>query len=478
MATTKPTMPRTTAPTTPPEEGAADSYTCPRCQENAVDSKGAICAPCRKEEAGETEGEKLTDSQVEKLFEPAGDPAPQAASAPVTPAAPAPTPAPPKAVAAPQQQGLPMAPTPAKKAAPTASAAFGKGPAPAPAAAAARAAGPNAMPAAPAQAQNKPKIRMSIEAVKSNAADEEPRIWLYGTEGIGKSTFAADAPDAVFIPGGKSPNIQRPMFPVPESFPDVIDAVNELTVSDHKFHTLVFDDFDYVEGLVWDHAIRKYNETNPKQKAHSIEDVGGGFGKGYQAAVDIFRQLLPRLERLRAAKNMQVIFVSHAMVKPYKNPKGDGYDRFVNSMHEKAVALFRRWCDAMLFADYLDTIRYDWRAKRAFAEGDGQRALFTQRRPTHDAKNRYDLPYQMPLDYGEVAAAIKLSRDPAVLLVRVEEKIEQINDEAITTWVRGQLQTNPSADRLSRINARLAERIDEMQAREIDGETAASEAAQ
>lgn len=328
--------------------------------------------------------------------------------------------------------------------------------------------GQQQMPAGQRQAPQRVN-RMTLESIKANAAEEAPILWIYGVEGIGKSTLAADTPSPIFLPGGKkSPNIRRKYFPVPYEFQDVMDAVDTLTTSEHEHKTLVFDDFDYVEGLSWDLAIRQYNASKPKVPAHSIEDVGGGYGRGYQASVDIFRRLIQKLERLRVAKNMLIVFISHANVKSYKNPTGNDYDRFVNSMNEKAVALFRKWCDAMLFVNYVDQLKHDWKAKKTFAEGDGRRVMFTQRRPTHDAKNRYDLPYEMALPLMGAWTAldnlIQMSREPEILMARIEEKIEQIQDDTIAAWVREQLASNPPVDRLSRINARLSDKLDELNA--------------
>lgn len=442
-----------------PEPG----LTCPRCTLRPVTEGAQLCGPCQVEEneaveeaAAGTEdaataaatrqadarakADKMRAGTNAPANEPAGAQTGTAKTPPTTTAAPGKTAAKPAGAGA-----KPATNTPPKTAAQT------------------PAAGKTAPPANAAPAVH--TRRMTLDSVKSDSADEAPRLWVYGVEGIGKSTLAADAEAPIFVPGGKSPNIRRHMFPVPENYRDVLEAIATLTNDAHQFKTLVFDDFDYVEGLVWDHAIRAYNDTNPKVRATGIEDVAGGYGRGYQAAVDLFRMMLPRLEKLRAKTNMQVIFVSHCVVKNYKNPTGNDYDRFVNSMNEKAVAAFRRWCDAMLFVNYIDTVKHDWKAKKTFAEGSGKRVLYTQRRPTHDAKNRYDLPFEvtMPIDapYAPLGALIKASRDPAVLLTRIEEKLELVGDEQIVAWVRSQLAQKIAADKLARINTRLTEIMEE-----------------
>jgi len=39
-----------------------------------------------------------------------------------------------------------------------------------------------------------------LEQIRTGKQSSPPRILLYGTEGIGKSTFAAQAPNPIFIP--------------------------------------------------------------------------------------------------------------------------------------------------------------------------------------------------------------------------------------------------------------------------------------
>lgn len=504
MTTTTTNQKRSTTKTPPQQQqtdAAPSPKPCPRCDTNpAPDPEGEkICAECVQAEADEAKaGEEDARASVEArkandaaaaakaAEEKAGQ---QTAAAPAQQQAKAPAPAQQQQAPAQQQQTQTQRP-PAQQQQQQTQQRPAQQSAPAAAAQAAQRAAQRQqqtgqqMPAGQRPAQGGRQVRMTLDSVKANAAEEAPVLWVYGVEGIGKSTFAADTPSPIFLPGGKkSPNIRRKYFPIPVDFQDVIDAVGSLATGEHQYETLVFDDFDYIEGLAWDLAIKRYNGTGPKQLAHSIEDVGGGYGRGYQAAVDVFRTLIVALERMRAAKpGMMIIFVSHAVIKNYKNPNGNDYDRFVNSMHEKAVALFRKWCDAMLFVNYIDRLKHDWKAKKTLAEGDGHRAIFTQRRPTHDAKNRYDLPYEMPLDYTApfqaVADGIKQSREPEILLARIEEKIEQINDPAITTWVRGQLAMNWPVDVLSRINKRLADKLDELQAPPEDAPPADDGAAQ
>ena len=65
-----------------------------------------------------------------------------------------------------------------------------------------------------------------------------PRIVLYGTEGIGKSTFASQAPAPIFVPteDGLS-EIDCERFPLAKSIDDVLTALAELHVEPHDHQT-------------------------------------------------------------------------------------------------------------------------------------------------------------------------------------------------------------------------------------------------
>ena len=68
-------------------------------------------------------------------------------------------------------------------------------------------------------------------------------------------------------------------------------------------------------------------------------------------------------------------------------------------MHEKSAALIREAVSTVLFANFETIARKEKGAKKAKAFGDGRRVMFTERRPAFDAKNRFDLPFEMDLSW-------------------------------------------------------------------------------
>ena len=252
-------------------------------------------------------------------------------------------------------------------------------------------------PAAPTPPVNRMKLA-DIKATKQAAA----LLWfLYTVEGLGKSTFGSEAPSPIFIAAESGlKRIDAQAFPQPQTFKDVLDAVDELTNTEHGYKTLVIDTLDWLEPLIW-------KDVCEKAKVASIEDVGGGYGKGYLAALDTWRLLLARLERLHSTKNMEIGLLAHTTISNFPNPNGPDYKRFQPAFHTKACDLVKQWVDVVMFGNYEDVYGPDAGNKRGKVKGvsTGKRELFTERTAAYDAKNRYGLPPVLPLSYAAFAEA-------------------------------------------------------------------------
>jgi hypothetical protein len=274
-----------------------------------------------------------------------------------------------------------------------------------------------------------PKKRLSL--VTSGKVERPFRMLMYSPEGCGKTTFAAGAPSPIFIPtedGSSHLDVAR--FPRPTSWAEVIEDVRSLKVEDHKYKTLVIDTLDWAEPLCWAKVVADAVPTKDGKRAESIEEVGGGYGKGFQAAVDVWRQLLSEIEILQAAKGMHVILLAHSALKMYRNPEGEDFDRYTVKFQEKAAGLFREWCDELLFANF-ETFAQKDKSKRIRGVSSGTRLIFTTRRAAFDAKTRRSLPEQLALDWSEFekAARAQQSNDPLKLIEAIKATAAAIGGE-------------------------------------------------
>jgi hypothetical protein len=225
------------------------------------------------------------------------------------------------------------------------------------------------------------------------------RIMLYGPHGVGKSTFGAMAERPIFITTEEGTNdIECDRFPLAAKYGDVLGSLSALYSDEHDYQTVVIDSLDWLERLIW-------AEVCTKRRVESIEDVP--YAKGYIFALTQWREVLAGLDALRAERRMQVILIAHAAIEKFANPETDTYDRYIPRLQKQASALVQEWCDEVLFATYrvhTKTSSEGFDRKRTQGIGTGERILRTTERPAHVAKNRLNLPDELPLDYRVFAA--------------------------------------------------------------------------
>lgn len=299
--------------------------------------------------------------------------------------------------------------------------------------------------------------RMSLASVQSGRVRRPPRVLLYGPPGIGKSTWGAGAPAPIFLPvEAGSDQLDVPRFPQPQTLDEAKVALRALREEPHEYQTVVLDTVDALEPLIWRAVCKAANVT-------SIEDVGGGYGKGYIAAMDEWLILIRGLELLRERRGMTVVLLAHADVKNWKNPVGPDYDRFQLRLNAKAGAKVIEWCDDVLFANLAVATEKTGKGKWAKAKPTGGvRKVYTQTSPSYEAKNRHALPPTLELDFGDYLAAVEKAQpaETATIQKAIKTLTDALADEAIGTWVASELARKPTPARLAQIRDRLAAKME------------------
>ena len=234
-----------------------------------------------------------------------------------------------------------------------------------------------------------------LEQVMIGKTPAPRRVMLYGTHGIGKSTFAACAPKSIFLQTEDGlGEIDCDKLPLATTFNDAMKALSELYTEKHPYKTVVVDSLDWLERLIWAEVCRKRN-------VESIEDIG--YAKGYIFALTQWREFLEGLSALRNDKGMTAVLIAHARIERFENPETESYDRYVPRLHKLAAAVVQEWCDEVFFATYkvyTKQTEEGFNRKRSQGIGTGERIIRTQERPAHVAKNRLNLPEEMPLDWN------------------------------------------------------------------------------
>lgn len=251
-----------------------------------------------------------------------------------------------------------------------------------------------------------------METIQTGKQPMPPRLLIYGTEGIGKSTLAAGAPKPIFIQTEDGlGEIECAKFPLATSVDDVLAALDELNQAEHDFQTVVIDSCDWLERLIWDAICREY-------RVSSIEKADGGYQRGYVHALTHWRKVVDALNALRIGKGMATILIAHAKVEKFDDPEAASYDRYTPRLHKHACALLNEWVDAVLFATRkfrTETEEQGFGKERTIAVGigadGGERVLRCVGSPACVAKNRYNLPAELPLAWPALFAALANTGD-------------------------------------------------------------------
>jgi hypothetical protein len=214
---------------------------------------------------------------------------------------------------------------------------------------------------------------------------------LYGQPGIGKSTFGASLPKPIVLATERLDQINVPKLPVPRDFKGLYEQIDALDKEEHEYESIILDTLDAAELLVWQRVCSE-------GKVKSIEEFGGGWGKGYTRARELWTGLLSKLSDMSERYN--VVLTAHAHVKTFADPSlSTPYDRWVMKIHDKSAEIIRQMVDLILFVQLETTIQKDTpKARKGRGIVSGDRVLWTQPATGYEAKNRYDL--ESPLEFS------------------------------------------------------------------------------
>ena len=231
------------------------------------------------------------------------------------------------------------------------------------------------------------------------------RCLLYGVHGIGKSTWAAQAPGVLMmdLEDGLADIDCSRTEPIKDLL-QVWQVLEWLRTEKHDFRTLAIDSADWLEQLV-------HKDVAESANKRSIGDIP--YNAGYKTAEAKWRTILNQLNLLRDDRGMAVIFTAHSTISRFTNPAGDSYDRYEPALHKSSSALIQQWADEVFFASYRVAVTKKdegFGKTRAVATGGEQRFVRTQENATAYAKNRLAMPAEIGFSFDEYRQAITASR--------------------------------------------------------------------
>lgn len=272
-------------------------------------------------------------------------------------------------------------------------------------------------------------MAISLASIRTARADGPPRLLIYGTPGIGKTTLASEFPNAIFlqVEDGTPGETELASFGLLKTYADFMDALYSLVDGEHDFKTVVIDSATALQKLIFQETCDRGDDKGNRKE--NIEDFG--YGKGYIYSQRITDEVLDGLTKIRD-KGIATVIIAHSKIERFDDPETVSYDRYEIDLHDKLRGAFEREVDAILLMKAPVTIKTEKQGfdkERARADGSGTQVwIHAIQRPAYTAKNRYGIPERflyikgrgfteltkyLPNWLGEGAPAEEAAADPA-----------------------------------------------------------------
>lgn len=251
-----------------------------------------------------------------------------------------------------------------------------------------------------------------LKEIKTERKSRGGSSVVFGPPGSGKTTLAANGPAPVFITTEdglsalKSAGLIPPDIPeMPaETWSDTLGILGSLATEKHDYKLAVVDTIGGIENLCHEHVCNRDFDGNWGEKGFA------SYQKGYEVALPDWREFLNALDKVRDA-GMSVMLLAHSLIRPFKNPEGEDYDRYIPDLHHKTWNLTHRWADMVLFLNYYVAVDKK-KGEHGKGKGGQRRILYTEYHAAFEAKNRFGLPEEIEMGdsgaeaWGNLKAAI------------------------------------------------------------------------
>lgn len=243
-------------------------------------------------------------------------------------------------------------------------------------------------------------------AITKGKIDLPPRILIHGEGGVGKTMWAAGAPNPIFVTTERgTEQLDLARHDLADNFGTLL--ANIRSSANKVYDTIVVDSLTETEPLVWQEACRLDNKK-------TLNQVNGGYQHEWEAVADVWASILRELDYWNQEHGKAIILIAHTTSQKIKEADKEAYYRWQPDMHHYASQQIFRWADCAFYAHFevvlkgVDQNIHTKEATRKTAIG-GDRKLRVLPTPSVLAKSRYEMPAEvLELSWAAVAPAFGL----------------------------------------------------------------------
>jgi hypothetical protein len=243
-------------------------------------------------------------------------------------------------------------------------------------------------------------------AIKRSGGPAPLRIVIHGPPGAGKTSWAAGIPGVLFLTPSDEDGLVGHDVNVVEatSWWHLLDTVEALIRGEggRELRTVVIDTISTLER-------RLQADLCQQAGVKSIEDVGGGYGRGQTVIGEQVTHLCSRLEDLRRKQQVNIVLLCHSVAQTFQDPGGTPYDQWQLQLSKKARGPIEAWADIIgcAHACVQTGQKQDRRKVRS-----SRRELVLSGSAAYVAKSRVDLPEVIDLGFEHFSAALARAGRP------------------------------------------------------------------
>ena len=225
-------------------------------------------------------------------------------------------------------------------------------------------------------------------------------ITFYGTEGIGKTSFAMRFPKPVSFISIRESGYEdfKSLEEVPEgvcgfTFEEYQPLYNYILGCDDA--TIVIDSLSGFQQILYRHIITRDYQGN-ENKFFAFQS-----GPTYDAPAEMVK--FEALLNVKRNQGRHVVLLGHAKVNKQVNPGGADFLTYTLDLDKGLLSCFLKWSQATIFMNQEVNINLVTEQAKGGMVLEGKasdsavRLMYTRKAMTHSAKNRLNLPIVIPM---------------------------------------------------------------------------------